>query len=87
LFDFVQREAEILGALDEADYAHRIVGKFAIAGFAPRRLRQQAAAFVISKRLHVDAGLFGGGSDSHVGLRVDRGPAEGGHDQCDGRFR
>src|SRR5207253_296646 len=78
-FDLVEREAEILGALDEPDHAHRIVRKFAVARFAPRRLRQQPAPFVVSERLHVDAGLFCCGSDSHVkSPRGYDGPASAG---------
>src|SRR6185436_2461917 len=58
LLDFVEREAEILRALDEADDAHRFVGKLAVAGGAPRRLRQQPAPLVIPQRLDVHARLL-----------------------------
>src|SRR4051812_44187876 len=68
-FDFLEREAEILGALDETDHADRVVRKFAVARLAPRRLWQQPAALVVSERLHVDAGLFCGGSDTHFSPR------------------
>src|ERR1700741_1916152 len=54
---FVQREAQILSALDEPDDANRIVGELAIAGGTPRRTREEPPALVVPKCLHVHARL------------------------------
>ena len=40
VFDLVERESEILGALDEAYDPHRVIGKLAVPGCASRRAGQ-----------------------------------------------
>src|SRR6266540_1217411 len=65
LLDLVERETEVLGALDEPDHPYGVVVEFPVSGGAAWRAREQAAPLVIAKRLDVDTGLFGGRSDSH----------------------
>ena len=62
---FVEREPQVLGALDEANDPHGLVGELAVAGGAARRLREQPAAFVVAQRLDVHPRLFRRFTDPH----------------------
>src|SRR5206468_10490626 len=53
LLDLLQREAELLGVLDEAEARHRVVGVLAIPGRSAARSREEATALVIADRLDV----------------------------------
>src|SRR5437763_4761282 len=59
LLDLLQREAELLGVLDEAEARHRVVGVLAIPGRSAARGRKQATPLVITDRLDVHVGRVG----------------------------
>src|SRR3981189_641809 len=59
VFDVVESEAELLGALDEPHHSHCVVAVVPITRRSARRLGQQAAAFVITQGLAVDMRLGG----------------------------
>src|SRR4026207_106906 len=65
LLHLVEREPEILGALDEANDPHRLVGELPIAGRTARRPGEQPAAFVVAQRLDVHTRLPGGFANPH----------------------
>jgi len=56
LLDFVQRKAQLLGVLDEAEPADRVVGVLAVARRCAPRGREHAAALVVTDRLNVHVG-------------------------------
>jgi len=53
LLDFLQRETERLGVLDEAEAGHRVVGVLAIPSRSAPRGRKEATPLVIADRLDV----------------------------------
>lgn len=61
--DFVEREPERLGALDEAHAPDSIGGITPLAAEGPGRLGQQAAALVVPDGLDIDAGGLGEPAD------------------------
>jgi hypothetical protein len=63
--DFRERESEILRSLDEANNAHGIIRKLAVARRPPLEAREQPATFVVPQRLHIDAGSLRRCSDLH----------------------
>src|SRR5260221_4858131 len=63
--DLSEREPQLLGTLDEADDAHRVVPVGAISGRSPVRLRKQASSFVVAERLAIDARLVGNFAGPH----------------------
>ena len=65
--DFFQREAEILGAADEAQPLDHVRPVIAIAGRAPPRLVQQPFAFVITDGVDADAGAAGDTANGDMG--------------------
>src|SRR5690606_14469799 len=75
LADLLQREAELLGTLDESDVRDVLRRVFPVAGGRAGRLREQAAFLVITHRVDVDVGTLGDlarreGSHDDVGLMV-----------------
>ncbi len=65
--DLVEREAEFLGALDEADAIDQIDRVAAIAT-VPVRHRQQVSSLVVAHRFDADAGAPGEMSDGQGGF-------------------
>ncbi len=65
VLDVVEGESELLGAVDEAHYPHRIEGVGAVPAAGPFRFGQQAAAFVVPQGLGVDLRLGGDLAGSH----------------------
>src|SRR5881296_3279639 len=57
--DLIQREAQLLRVLDEAEAHDRVVGVLAVAGRRAPRGREQASALVITDRLDVHVGRRG----------------------------
>lgn len=64
---FVEREAEILGALDELDEGHDVPWVLAVAVRAPGGFWQQPLAFIETQGLPVHARLSGHLADPHDG--------------------
>ena len=64
-FDLVERESELLSALDEPHSGYSVGGKLAIARRAPRRFGKQSPPLVVPDRLNVDAGLLRRLADPH----------------------
>jgi hypothetical protein len=66
LFDLVERESEILRALDEANQSDRIDRVFAITGVGSLGFANDAAPLVITKRLLIDPSALGDIADLEV---------------------
>ena len=57
--DLIQREAQLLRVLDEAEARDRVVRVLAVAGRRAPRGREEASPLVITDRLDVDVGSRG----------------------------
>src|SRR5574337_579823 len=64
--DFLQREAEGLGAADEAQALDHVGSVIAVAGRAPQWLRQKAFALVVADGVDADTGPAGDAADGDV---------------------
>ena len=56
LLDFLQRETERLGVLDEAEAGHRVVGVLAIPSWSAPRVRKKTPPLVVADGLNVHFG-------------------------------
>jgi hypothetical protein len=65
LAGFLQGEPECLAAADETQLLQIVVAVSALAGWAPRRRRQLALAFVVTDGIDRDASLAGEMPDAH----------------------